>query len=308
MKEFKEAARGHLEQLDRLIDRGSVPNLKKLYEQAISELETKLGGMIKNGAAPFSIQQAQSLLAQARHGLIRTSIEMGTALGKQTAITSQASAKALVASIKRMEKAASGAVIQLPIEQASKFAGVVDKRKTSLLALNKKSMARYGAAVVGKVEQAMAMSLLKGEAGYAAVKRVADTMGDEWWKAERIVRTETAYAFNATHADAIGETTKSFPDMMMRWVEYVSDVTLVPFDDRVGDDSVALHGQLTRPGGFFVMPSVHPKPPMKISPSLKGQSWQHPPNRPHDRAVLQPWRPGWGWGWIMSGGQRVEKK
>lgn len=308
MREFREAAQGHLEQLDRLIDRGSVPNLKKLYEQAISELETKLGGMIRNGAAPFSIQQAQSLLAQARHGLIRTSIEMGTALGKQTAITSQASAKTLVASIKKLEKAASGSIVQLPIEQASKFAGVVDKRKTSLLALNKRSMARYGAGVVGRVEQAISMSLLKGEAGYAAVKRVADTMGEEWWRAERIVRTETAWAYNATHMDAIGETTKSFPDMMMRWVEYVSDITLVKLDTRVGDDSVAMHGQLARPGGFFVMPNFHPKPTMKISPSLRGKSWQNPPNRPNDRAVLQPWRPGWGWGWVMSGGQRVERK
>ena len=308
MQEFKEAARDHLADLDSLVERGSVPRLKKLYEQAVQELEVKLAGLVRGGAAPFSMQQARSMLAQAKAGLVRTSIEMGQSLNSQVIKAQEASARSLIRSIKRMEKAASGSVVQLPIEQASRFAGVVDKRKSSLLKLHAASMAKYGAGVVGKIEQAIAMSLLKGEAGYSAVKRVAETMGQEWWKAERIVRTETAWAYNATHADAVGEASKAFPDLMMRWVEYVTDVTLQKMDTRVGDDSVALHGQLARSGTYFVMPLVHPVPTMKISPSLRNQQWLFPPNRPNDRAVLQPWRPGWGWAWESIGGVRVVRK
>lgn len=308
MSQFRSIAKDHLAQLDSLIERGSVPALRKLYEQAVSELETKLAGMVDRGAGPFSVQQARSMLAQAKAGLVRTSINMGAALNEQSVRAQQLSVKQLISSVKKMEKETTGAAIRLPIEQASRLGGVLDKRKSSLLKLNQSSMAKYGATVVGKIEQAVAMSLLKGEAGYSVVNKVADVMGGEWWRAERIVRTETANVFNASHADAIADSAREFHDLMMRWTEYVTDVTLQPMDERVGDDSIALHGQLARPGGMFYMPPFPPRAGLKISPSLRGGSWSHPPNRPNDRSVLQPWRPGWGWGWELVGGQRVERR
>lgn len=305
ISEFKVAARTHLAKLDSLIERGSVPRMRKLYSGAINELEAKLAASLKNGASQFSVQQCQGLLAQARLGFSRLSASMGAAMNQQVATTQQASARMLIESIKRMEKAATGAVIQLPIEQAAKFAGVVDRRRTSLLQLNKRSMARYGASVVGKIEQSLAMSLLKGETGYKAIDGVSEVVDGEWWRAERIVRTETAWAYNATHVDAMASTAQSFPDLMMRWVELVSDESLIKLDDRVGDDSIAMHGQLARPGGLFTMPMTPPRAGLKISESLLNQSWSHPPNRPNDRATLQPWRPGWGWGWVMINGSRA---
>lgn len=307
LSEFREAAHRHLRALDDLIERGSVPRMRKLYTGAIQELEQKLAASIKDKHSPFTVQQTQSLLAQAKHGLARLSASLGTALGEQTAKTQHASAERLVKDIKRLEKAASGAIVRLPIEQASRFAGIVDKRRTSLLKLNKTSMAKYGATVVGKIEQALAMSLLKGEAGYAAVSSVAETMNMEWWRAERIVRTETAWAYNATQMDATAEASKQFPNMMMRWVEFVTDVSLQKMDDRVGDDSVVMHGQLAKPGTYFTMPMFPPRAGLKISPSLRGKQWTNPPNRPNDRAVLQPWRPGWGWGWELVNGSRVQR-
>lgn len=307
LSEFKEAARGHLARLDSLIERGSVPRMRKLYTGAVSELETKLAAAIKSGASQFSVHQAQSMLAQARVGLARLSAHLGTAMGEQTAKTQAASARALIVDMKRMEKAASGSVVQLPIEQAARFAGVVDMRRTSLLKLSRTSMAKYGSSVVGKMEQAIGMSLLNGETGYKAITRVTEVMNGEWWRGERIVRTETAWAYNATQMDAIGDAAKSLPNLMMRWVEYVSDVTLQKLDVRVGDDSVAMHGQLARPGTFFTMPLFPPRSGLTISPTLAGQSWQFPPNRPNDRACVQPWRPGWGWGWELVGGQRVTR-
>lgn len=304
LKEFVEASRSHLARLDGLIERGSVPRLRKVYRDATAEFERKLSAAIGSGASPFTIQQHQALLAQARLGMARVSRQLGTELGDQTARTQEASARALISDIKTLEKRATGAVVQLPIEQASRFMGVVDRRRTSLLKLNRTSMLRYGGGVVSKIESALSQSLLTGETGYKAIDRVSGAMDGEWWRAERVVRTETAWAYNATQMDAIGDSAQAFPDMMMRWTELVADVSLTKLDVRVGDDSCAMHGQLARPGAFFTMPLINPGN-LKVSASLLGRQWDQPPNRPNDRAVLQPWRPGWGWGWVLIGGMRA---
>jgi len=307
MGEYQESAKAHLRRLNGLIEKGSVPRIRGLYVEAAQGLERQLARAVGSGASPFTIQKAQSMLAQARQGLVRLSVHLGAAMNEQTVIAQESSANAMIMAVKRMEKVASGAVVQLPIEQAARFAGVVDARRTSLMSLNTRSMAKYGASVVVKVEQTIGVGLLQGLSGFEMVQGVSEVIGGELWRAERIARTETAWAYNATQMDAIGATKKTFPDIMMRWVEYVADVTLAKLDARVGDDSCAMHGQLARPGASFGMPLVNP-PNLKISPSMLGMQWTFPPNRPNDRSVLQPWRPGWGWGWELIDGQRVVRK
>jgi len=304
LSEFQQASVGHIKSLNNLIDKGSIPRLRKVYTASVQDLERKLAHAVGAKASAFTIQQHRSLLAQVHQGLAELGRNMGTELGKETTRAQEASARALISDIKKMEKKTTGAPVQLPIEQAARFTGVIDKHKTSLLKMNKKSMAKYGASMVGKLEGALAQTLIQGESGFKAIDRVTDVMGGEFWRAERIVRTEQAWAYNATQMDAVQETTKVFPDMMMRWCELVADVTLVPYDDRVGDDSIAMHGQLARAGTMFRMPAVSPAG-LKVSKSLLGKSWTNPPNRPNDRAVLQPWRPGWGWGWELIGGAKV---
>jgi hypothetical protein len=69
----------------------------------------------------------------------------------------------------------------------------------------------------------------------------------------------------------------------------------------VADDSLALHGQVAHPGGYFTMP-IDPD----VEERFWGKRWMFPPNRPNDRAVLSPWRPGWGIpAWEFKGGRRV---
>ena len=112
-----------------------------------------------------------------------------------------------------------------------------------------------------------------------------------------------AFAYSATQADAMLEAREVLPDLMMRWTEHCDDdANATPLDDRVAEDSIALHGQITPPGGWFTMPDDDPEVPQ----SLQGKRWQFPPNRPNDRAVLAPWREGWGvpaYQWV--GGGRV---
>ncbi len=130
-----------------------------------------------------------------------------------------------------------------------------------------------------------------------------ELMDQQAWKVDRLVRTEASYGYNLAQAAAL----KAFPhdpeDLLWgRWTERVDDLSGRPMDDKVGLDSLVLHGQVARPGGVFTMPEDHRAPARLI-----GQSWVHPPNRPNDRAVLLPWQRSWGVpGWILQAGRRID--
>ena len=120
---------------------------------------------------------------------------------------------------------------------------------------------------------------------------VSSALDDKWWIIERDVKTRTAYVFNQAQKEAIQELATSgiIPDVQGRWTELVDEASGEPLDDRVGLDSMVLHGQLAGDDGAYTMPNDPIAPPKMV-----GQSWDHPPNRPRDRAIILPWAPGWG--------------
>lgn len=307
LSEFQRAAREHAHRLQKLVDRHAVNPLRSLYQGAAQDLEAKLGQQVARNASPLTLLQHAQMLAQVRQGLGMIGSRMGQALGQASVSAQNAAVNAMVRDVKRLSKQYDGTVgLQLPVEEAHGFLRAVGKRRTSLLRTNAASMKRYGDHVVRKIEHGMAHSLLTGESHSDAIDRMSDTIQKEWWQGERIVRTEAAHAYNATQADAVAESSAAVPGLMMRWVEHVADVTLARLDNRVGDDSVAMHGQLATPNGLFTMPNAMPPGTTgRISPSLVGGQWSNPPNRPNDRAVLQPWRQGWGWAWELVAGVRV---
>lgn len=134
------------------------------------------------------------------------------------------------------------------------------------------------------------------------VSASANVLENNWWRVERTLRTETSFAFNQAQVASIRALEDEYPDVMQRWTEMVNDLSGEPMDNRVGQDSLVLHGQVARVGNSFVMPS-DPRAPA----SMIGSEWLHPPNRPNDRAVLMPWRRGWGIpAWRMnSAGSRI---
>ena len=92
LPEFREASRAHLARLDHLVEKGSVPRLRRVYQEAAVDLERKLSQAIGSGASPFTIHQHRVLLAQVRQGIARTSGLLGTELGAQTKQVQAASA------------------------------------------------------------------------------------------------------------------------------------------------------------------------------------------------------------------------
>lgn len=311
LREFLVVLHEHQARLDRLVDRRAIPELRKLYDAANAELDRKLSSLTRaTRGDTFTAHQMRMLKAQVRQAQVVLSRRMAGALGGVTTEAQLEALRGFARDIALLERRFTGSEITVPVEEAARFRGVIDRRKTSLLRIHTDSFARYGAASVRKIEQEMSVSLATGETTAEAVDRVVAAHSMEFWQAERIARTETAWAFNSTASDGIEDAAEEFPDLMKRWTEYVEDGSYAPMDDRVGVDSIAMHAQITDAAGVFTMPPTAPHADADgntvVSHSLVGKSWEYPPNRPNDRATVMPWRPHWGIpGWRYRGGRRV---
>lgn len=305
---FAEAVATHRNRLDRVAVGGAVGPLRRLYEEAQAAVVARAARLAKaKRGDTFTAHQQRIVLAQVREGQRLLTQRMAGQMGPLSAQAQRSALKGLAADVARLSKRFTGAELSLPVGEASVMAGVVAKRQPSLLRQHSSSMARYGASLVQKVERTLAVTLLSGASSSEAMDDVAEAIDGEWWQGERIVRTEMAYAFNAAHRDGIEESEVS--GLRMRWEEHC-DAAGNPLDDRVAVDSLAMHGQVAAGGGLFVMPPTAPVPDrrgqVQVPQALVGLSWEFPPNRPNDRAVLAPWMPGWGVpGWAWVGGRRV---
>jgi hypothetical protein len=138
------------------------------------------------------------------------------------------------------------------------------------------SFSRYGALVVGEVEQALGR-LSKGaswdEIRALVTKATAKQTAGKAWMVERIVRTEAAHAYSSTAWKAMLEEDTPGDPMFKKLVAV--------HDKRTGKDSVMLDGQI-RPVREMFFDAFH------------GFSYQHPPNRPNDREIVVPWRASYG--------------
>jgi hypothetical protein len=305
---YQQVVAAHRKTLDRLIERGSVERLKNVYEKASAEVLAKLE-RLGRGSTSFTAHHLRMALAQLKAGQIYIGDQM---LGELNAATREAqveSVHTLVRDYKKLEKHFSGHEPLLPIEEASRFAGVIDKSRGSLLKQHKTSINRYGEAVIEKAQEGMSLSLASGETLDGMIGRVHEVIGGQFWRAEMVARTESAYGANVAHSDGIKELAKEVPDLEQQWIEFCGPDGH-PLDDRVGVDSIALAGQVARVGELFTMPATAPFPDArgetKVSPSLVGQSWPFPPNRPNDRATIMPWKKAWGQpGWRYKSGRRI---
>jgi phage baseplate assembly protein W len=162
----------------------------------------------------------------------------------------------------------------------------------------------FGAGWSPNVQAAVQTALNDARAGGYSVEltvhEVEVAVRSVRWQIRMAAETHAAAAYNGAQDDTIREVARQLPDIRKRWTELIDDSTGRPYDDRVATDSFVLHGQVALPDRMFVMPADD-----RIPAKLHGKTWPHPPNRPHDRAVLTPWRPGWGIpGWELSLGSR----
>lgn len=137
------------------------------------------------------------------------------------------------------------------------------------------SIARYGTAMTEVFERELRLGLLSGSTVGQMTDRLVRAgdglfVGHRGW-AERIVRTETAAAFNSSRMMALRDAAASIPDLQKK--------ILAQLDGKTALDSVVVHGQVRDLDGYFQ--------------DGAGRVYQQPPARPNDREIVIPWRPGW---------------
>lgn len=278
----------HKRRLEKVSGGKNLAAVKAVYDRAQAELIQKLKKVTPSDK-PFTFNYLSLYMAQIRAGQIEVARRMIPALDKITLNAMEEALDGTIEDLNRMAKSFSRHAPLIRLEEALRYEGIIDPARSSLLVMHKRSMARYGSSVIGKMQRDLAKGMVAGDSTDQTIARIQSRAALEWYQAERITRTETAFGYNSVNQSTIEELAPEVPGLYSRWVEHVSDATLQPLDDRVGIDSIALHGQVVKPGGLFTMPDEPGLPR-----SLRGLSWSHPPNRPNDRSVVTSWMPGWG--------------
>jgi hypothetical protein len=278
--------KSHQAKVRGLVNRKGVAQLRKLYETTRAELEQRLANLKKQGKGKtFTAYHSRVVLLQTIAAIKDLAIGMSGQLKSNGRLVGTLSQKQLLAEVKALEKRYSGHTPVLQVEQAAVLTGIYNKSHPSLLNRYKKSQKFYTVPVVKAVRMELAKAILTGETVDKAVDRVAAVDGvfeEQRWRAERIVRTEMAYAFGVTKQETMKElVTRDMPDMQKKLI--------ATFDDRTGEDSKELHGQSVPINDPFVWEVKN----SKGIPTGEVIRYMQPPNRPNDREVVIPWRPGW---------------
>ena len=273
--------RQHRAQIKGVIELRGVRKMRSVYESIRAELESSLASLVRTGRGEtFTAYHSRLVLVQVREAIKQMGGAMVTQLTSTGSLASQLGVKHTISAVKGLEKQFTGHTPVLQLEQAAVTRGVYKSIQPSLLNRYKKSERYYGAPVVEAIKTELAKSIISGETIDGAVARVAGTDGifsAQRWRADRIVRTEMAYSYGATQHRAMDEVKKDIPKLQKKLIE--------TFDDRTGEDSKILHGQVRE----LDEPFVYDPPPGK-----KGYPpFQHSPGRPNDRSITLAWNPAW---------------
>lgn len=297
--------------LERMIDKRGVEDEKKLFDkEKAAEIALLLASLLRRSSEPFSSLEFEYIMRVIRKEQMTISKKLSDSLSRATYDAQVEAVRGFSQDLAKFEKYFTGKVIVPPAEEMYRVQMLVDKSRARLRKMHDVSMSKYGHESIENIKSKLSYQMANDKTTGEALDAASKTITEDWWRVERIIRTEMAFAFNTAQSDAIKDAQEHIPDLMQRWSEHVNDETYEPYDDRVAVDSIAIHGQVTTPGGVFTMPptALHPdaKGRTDVPSALVGQSWKIPPNRPNDRAVLQPWMKHWGIpGWVWKNESRL---
>jgi len=273
-------------QLFGLCELRGVKRLGPIYEKSRAELEEKLAALVRAGRGKsFTAFHIRQVLAQVYDVVSNFQDELGLHLTKQQSVATALAQRHVIKSATTLERFFTGHAPVLQVESAAVLRGIDHRVVPSLLDRYRRSARLYGPPVVKAIKDQLALSMIQSEPLDAAVDRVAGTDGifaGQRWRAERIARTELSYGFHAVANESMREIHRTdMPDMKRTLVS--------TFDDRTGKDSFEQHMQvrgMDEPFEYHVLDS-------KGHRTGKIIRYDFPPNRPHDRSTLLPWRDGW---------------
>jgi hypothetical protein len=296
----KNAVVGHRKALVRVVDKQSIVGLRTQYDTGIAKLNRNLSKAFKGQKRSLSSAVTAARMEKVAHAQIIDAVSgIAGEFSMQTPMVLNEGVHRLG---QFLGKARSGKLS--PLDDTIRSERLALKSLKVLQKARIQSVADVGAQIAGRVTEQLALIPIGEVTVSEMINNVLDMVDSQWWMIERIARTETSRAYNLVQDTGIREMADELPGLCKRWVEYVDDLTGEPYDEKVGDDSIALHGQIAEPDGMFYMPEDDPAPMEMV-----GMSWEHPPNRPNDRAVIQPWMKEWKIpAWYYEDGERVELK
>lgn len=284
----------------RLLQAKGLAGTRELLGDASRELGRRLAAL-KGKPDSFRAVQAKRMLTQVgvvQKGLGKGLVGLVEGLGEEAAgVGAEQTIKALVDG----QKAHGGQ--PLALREASMFDRAVAGTRASILtrlgeAGDEGVMARYGTKTVEAFEKRLQLGVATGK----SLDEIADDLTEDspflqgaprsW--AERISRTEVHGALSRAGSLAIADADEQLGD--------VAQILSAVFDDRVGADSLAVHGQCRRVGEEFE--------------SWYG-SFAAPPDRPNDRGIVVPQRIAWPippelkvrpWGDVLRAWKREGRK
>lgn len=298
MADANETVEATLERANWLFSSGLGGTLGILKE-ADADLSRRLHRLVtRRGAQDLRFTEAQALAYRQQIRLTQKYMDERL-LGHTHAQALKAigaGTKSTVRLMKKLEKQFTGIAKPLQLDSQAMQDSIVRGTGASLLRQHVTSVARYSTAMIQDFERVMRVGALEGLSQHQVISRLvaqgelgginAQKLHEQepgyfpaptgyvvrrYW-AERIVRTETAYALNAANASTIAAAkVTDFPDMQKK--------ILAHFDNRTAPDSIAVHGQIRPVDGLFT--------------DGAGRMYRHPPARPNDREVVIPWRPHW---------------
>jgi len=290
---------------DRLLDRSAISSAQTILDEEVGNLERVLRKTYRGSAArAVDPSQMKRLRAAASAAVARAADRLERELDTASRVAVEESLRGLTRFAGRLT-GTGGA-----LEDESAFRAAAFAPRAALAPARGQALAAIQQEVDKAVRRSLLDVTLREDARMSdALDAITAAVSENWWRVERVIRTEASYAYNAAQVEGVKALGASHPGMMMRWTELIDDASGEPFDDRVAADSFAMHGQVAEPGKAFRMPKSLPSGSglaKKSIARLIGQSWFHPPNRPNDRAVLTPWMPDWGIpAWRYKSGRRV---
>lgn len=271
----------HLSQLKALVDRRGLRGVKKLYQDAESDLKARLLSVAPSDQSVSAVQ-LRALLAQTEAVLERLNGDIRKHLQDTGRTAAEMGATHGVREFKVLAKKFKGTTPILNVEKASVLRGMVDNVDSSLLRRHRLQSGQHSLQTVAAVERQLTVGAMTQKPLSEMVDELTAKTGplrDQRAKAETIVRTEMSYAHNAGKHETLVEVEKEIEGPLKRRL-------LETFDDRTGDDSFLIHGQ-----------TVGVNEPFNWKRKVRGswviEQFMFPPNRPNDRSVVIPWDPEW---------------
>lgn len=270
----------HLGQLSRHVETRGLRGVRRLYRLTRASLQERLR-KAAGGSSEITPLILQAMLEQTELVLGASADELRALLGDVSSKSAELGLTQATKEYATLAKHFRGTTPVLDFDTPAVMQGLVENVDSSLLVRHRLRTQTWSQAAIARMEERMSIGAMSGQNVDELIGEIAsdEKLAEERWRAERIVRTESAYAHGAGKQRAMQEA-----DALVEQPLYKRLIETI--DNRTGDDSFLLKGQTVpvdepftwkrkRGGGWVVEPYM----------------W--PPNRPNDRAVAIPWDLTW---------------